>query len=144
MNKLRLIITYIIIYSVTIIPLTFIAFKMKINFINQIVFNDFSIWIKINIWINILSMRGFPPLIGFLGKIMVLQNLIINEQNILTTILVITSILVTLFYIRIAFTSIIRICSFKKWTIYKSKPFKFLIRLNLTATPIMLTLKRIL
>nr|YP_009439676.1 NADH dehydrogenase subunit 2 [Yanocephalus yanonis]ATG83149.1 NADH dehydrogenase subunit 2 [Yanocephalus yanonis] len=144
MNKVGLLMNYMLIYSLTMLPLTVMVSKLKINYMNQMVFNDFSTWMKTNMWINMLSMGGFPPLMGFLGKLMIMQNLISNNQNLLTSILMMTSILVMLFYTRMAFTSMMTIYSLKKWIINKPDLMKFIMSLNLTSTPLILTLKSVL
>nr|ATC73059.1 NADH dehydrogenase subunit 2 [Psammotettix sp. EMHAU-2015-Zz060503] len=144
MNKMNLMISYLVIYSVTMIPMVFLTFKLKINFLNQMVFNDFSMWIKLNLWINMLSMGGFPPLAGFLGKIMVLQHLISTNQVLLTSMLILTSTLVMMFYTRMAFSSMMSLQNHKKWSyFYKTSLTKVLMGLNFMASPMILTLKSI-
>lgn len=140
-NKLIISLTYLIVYSLIIIILVKQLISIKINYLNQIVFNEFSILIKINMWLNILSIRGFPPTIGFFIKLIIVQNIINENQNIIIIVIVLTSILVTIFYTRIAFNSIIIYHHIKKWiTISINKPIYYLIILNLILISTILTI----
>lgn len=143
-NKFNILITFITIYSSYIFLLTMIIKIIKINFINQLVFNEFNPWLKINLWLNILSIRGFPLTIGFMAKLLIIQTLIRDKRIITMIIIILTSMLVMIFYTRLAFTSIIISQSFKKWTLSKNKPLLFLITINVSITPIIITLIRIL
>lgn len=142
-NKFNVTITFLMIYIAIIAIFTVIVSIIKINFINQITFNEFNTWIKINLWIRILSLGGFPITIGFISKILILQNIIFNKEVTIIAILVITSLLVIIFYTRLAFTSILNFYTFKKWTLTKTEPVHFLIVINISITPITLTLIRI-
>nr|QHE65386.1 NADH dehydrogenase subunit 2 [Paralaevicephalus gracilipenis] len=146
MNKVSLTMTYMVIYSMTLFPLVILVMKMKINFINQMVFNNNSTWMSMILWINMLSMGGFPPLMGFMGKMMIIQNLMENNQILLTVIMMTTSVLVMMFYTRLAFTSMLTTFSMKKWSIFynKNNSMKFIMSINITLTSLILTLKSIL
>nr|YP_010431990.1 NADH dehydrogenase subunit 2 [Abrus yunshanensis]USS62525.1 NADH dehydrogenase subunit 2 [Abrus yunshanensis] len=130
-NKFNVMMIYLMIYSTMMILLTNICKKMKINFINQMIFNEFSIWMKINMWINMLSMSGFPPLMGFSAKLMIIQTLMNNNEFIMVIILVLTSFLVMMFYMRLTFSSLMNLYSFKKWTLNKITSVFYLFSLNL-------------
>nr|YP_010431977.1 NADH dehydrogenase subunit 2 [Abrus daozhenensis]USS62512.1 NADH dehydrogenase subunit 2 [Abrus daozhenensis] len=130
-NKFNVMMIYLMIYSTMMILLTNICMKMKINFINQMIFNEFSIWMKINMWINMLSMSGFPPLMGFSAKLMIIQTLINSNEFIMVIFLVVTSFLVMMFYMRLTFSSLMNLYSFKKWTLNKITPVFYLFSLNL-------------
>nr|YP_010478242.1 NADH dehydrogenase subunit 2 [Nesophrosyne montium]UVI59686.1 NADH dehydrogenase subunit 2 [Nesophrosyne montium] len=110
---------------------------MKINFINQMITNNFNNWLKMMLWINMLSMAGFPPLMGFLIKIMVMQKMINENQSIMIFTLVVTSILVLMFYTRLTFTSIITFNSLKKWSIPTKNSNWFMFTMNILMTPIL-------
>lgn len=139
-NKFRLTLVFLTIYTFMLTILTANISNLKVNFINQIVSNEFNPWLKFNLWINMLSLGGFPPLIGFVSKIIIIQILICNIQVMMLTVLVVTSILVIIFYTRLAFTSIINFYSFKKWIISKNKPTIFLITINISITPMLISL----
>nr|YP_011036771.1 NADH dehydrogenase subunit 2 [Eupelix cuspidata]WRK21440.1 NADH dehydrogenase subunit 2 [Eupelix cuspidata] len=137
-NKLYMMIDYIMIYSVNLIMLMFILMKMKIKFINQMMFNEFSIWLKINILINMLSLSGFPPLSGFIMKIMIMQNLLENKQMIMLAVMLLTSMIVTMFYMRITFSSVMMSSTFKKWTMNYSKSNTFIMWMNFLMVPFLI------
>nr|YP_010478359.1 NADH dehydrogenase subunit 2 [Nesophrosyne sp. 48 GMB-2012]UVI59803.1 NADH dehydrogenase subunit 2 [Nesophrosyne sp. 48 GMB-2012] len=128
---------FLTIYTLMLILLMKIIQTMKINFINQMITNNFNNWLKMMLWINMLSMAGFPPLMGFLIKIMTMQKMINENQNIMIFVLVTTSTLVLMFYTRLTFTSIITFNSFKKWTISTKTNNLFMFTINILMTPIL-------
>nr|YP_010478449.1 NADH dehydrogenase subunit 2 [Orosius sp.]UVI59893.1 NADH dehydrogenase subunit 2 [Orosius sp.] len=129
--------TFIVIYSTMLTMFMLLAKNMKISHLNQLVFNEFNPWIKINLFMNMLSMAGFPPLMGFFNKIMTMQ-ILINENNmILIMIMSLTSMLVMMFYMRMTFSTIITLYSFKKWVINSNNTSYFNMILNMTLLPIM-------
>lgn len=142
-NKFNIVMIFISMYSFILFLLVSLVKTIKINFINQIISNEFRTWLKINLWINILSIGGFPPLIGFIAKIIVIQTLIDSDQLTILTLMIFTSLIVMIFYMRMAFTAMINLYSFKKWTINKTKPVYFLMSLNIIVTPLVITLVRI-
>lgn len=142
-NRINVTITFLIIYSFILAILVYIVKINRINYINQMIFNEFNPWLKINIWINILSLGGFPPTIGFVSKLMILQLLIVNIEIVLTSIFVLTSMLVLIFYTRLAFSSILTIYSIKKWVISRPKSIIFILSINLSVTPIVITINRV-
>lgn len=135
-NKFYISFNYLILYSIIILILIKIIQSIKINYINQILLNEKSLWIKLNLWINILSIRGFPLTIGFSIKIIIIQNLIINNLFILSTIMVITSILIIVFYIRLAFLSLFTLITFKKWILNYNKSHQFIFIINIIFIPL--------
>nr|ATF28604.1 NADH dehydrogenase subunit 2 [Norvellina sp. EMHAU-15062816] len=139
-NMINLLTIYMFIYSSIMIMLIYTMKIMKINFINQMIHNEFSKWIKLNVWINMLSMSGFPPLMGFLTKMMVIQSLINSNQMILMVTLMLTSMLSTLFYMRLAFSSMMTLSSLKKWSMNKNKSMLFMMTTNLTLTPMLMAI----
>lgn len=143
-NKVNIFCIYIIIYSITLLMLIQTLKINKINFLNQIVFNEFRIWIKLNLWINIISIGGFPPLLGFIGKLLIIQILTINNQFLLILTLIISSIIVLLFYSRIVFTSMLTRFTAKKWLNSFNSNWYYIITLNFLITPIMISITRIL
>nr|ATD52961.1 NADH dehydrogenase subunit 2 [Phlogotettix sp. EMHAU-2015-Zz052705] len=142
-NSYYIMMTYLILYSTTMIMLIFLTKKLKINFINQMLINEHDMTIKINLWLNMLSMGGFPPLIGFISKLLVIQMLIFNNEVLLMTIMVLTSMLVIMFYMRMAFTSLMSISLSKKWMKNKTNFSYFIMLMNLTLTPLMISLSTI-
>nr|YP_010757452.1 NADH dehydrogenase subunit 2 [Zahniserius cylindricus]WEU77795.1 NADH dehydrogenase subunit 2 [Zahniserius cylindricus] len=143
-TKFNLMFTFLLVYSTNLMFLTEIFKYMKINYINQIMFNEFSLWMKLNVWINLLSLSGFPPSIGFVTKLMIIQELISMNQLLLTMILMLSSLLVLLFYTRMAFSSMMISYSFKKWSItIKTKPAHFIMSMSILIFPIILTMKTV-
>nr|UKE80287.1 NADH dehydrogenase subunit 2 [Phlogotettix monozoneus] len=142
-NSYCVMMTYLIFYSITMIMLINMTKKLKINFINQMLINEHNMNIKINLWLNMLSMGGFPPLIGFIGKLLVIQMMILNNEVLLMVIMVLTSMLVIMFYMRMAFTSLMSISLSKKWMTNKTNSSYFIMLTNLTLTPLMISLSSI-
>nr|YP_010272368.1 NADH dehydrogenase subunit 2 [Mimotettix multispinosus]UKE80365.1 NADH dehydrogenase subunit 2 [Mimotettix multispinosus] len=142
-NTFNISMTYLILYSLTMMLLISLLKNMKINFINQLMLNEFNNFMKINLWLNMLSMSGFPPLLGFLGKMLIMQVLIQKEQFVVLTMLLLTSMLVTMFYTRMAFTSMIPFSTSKKWSNYNKIPYYFLMTLNMMMIPLTISLTSI-
>nr|QXX99457.1 NADH dehydrogenase subunit 2 [Aconurella prolixa] len=143
-NKFSLIISFLSVYSINMTFLVMMFSMMKINFINQILFNEFSTWMKLNIWINMLSMSGFPPTMGFITKLMVIQEMIKTNELILVTIMILTSLLVLFFYTRLAFSSMMISYSIKKWEfLMKTNNKNYMMTASILLTPFILTLKMV-
>nr|YP_010757400.1 NADH dehydrogenase subunit 2 [Aconurella montana]WEU77743.1 NADH dehydrogenase subunit 2 [Aconurella montana] len=143
-NKFSLVMTFVSIYSINMTFLVMLFSMMKINFINQILFNEFSTWMKLNIWINMLSMSGFPPTLGFVTKMMVIQEMIKTNELILVTIMILTSLLVLFFYTRLAFSSMMISYSLTKWEFLMKMNVKyFMMTASVLLTPLILTLKMV-
>nr|ASR18178.1 NADH dehydrogenase subunit 2 [Orosius orientalis] len=135
----NLILTYsfIIVYSMMLTMFMWVIKTMKISHLNQLVFNEFNPWIKMNLFINMLSMAGFPPLMGFFNKIITMQILITENNTIVIMIMALTSMLVMMFYMRMTFSTIITLYSFKKWMTNTNNTMYFSMILNTTLMPIM-------
>nr|ARA91000.1 NADH dehydrogenase subunit 2 [Hishimonoides recurvatis] len=131
------------IYSLMMMFLVKLIKMMKINYINQMIINDYSKWLKITIWINMLSMSGFPMLMGFINKMMIMQMMIMNNQIIMVTTLVLTSMLVTLFYLRMTFNCMMNYFTFKKWTNTENKYLYFMLTINLSLMPLVFSINSI-
>nr|ASM41865.1 NADH dehydrogenase subunit 2 [Scaphoideus nigrivalveus] len=138
-SNLNITFTYLMIYSISLLMLISIIKYLKVNFINQIMSNEYNNLLKINLWMNMLSMGGFPPLIGFMGKLLIIQFMLNNKEMIMTMILLTTSMLVTAFYTRMAFTSMISFSTLKKWDNLMNYTGFFITTLNLTLTPMMIS-----
>nr|WRK21479.1 NADH dehydrogenase subunit 2 [Nelidina sp. n.] len=140
-NNLKIMIVYIMIYSIMLTSILILLMNLKIKFINQMIFSEFNSWIKMNVWISMLSLSGFPPLLGFINKMLILQNLAkFNLMN-LMFILLLTSMLINLFYIRMTFSSMFKLFLFKKWTYpYSSKMISVMLFINLFSPTMMLVI----
>nr|YP_010478302.1 NADH dehydrogenase subunit 2 [Nesophrosyne sp. 126 GMB-2012]UVI59746.1 NADH dehydrogenase subunit 2 [Nesophrosyne sp. 126 GMB-2012] len=128
---------FLSIYTLMMILLAKSISTMKINYINQMISNNFNNWISMTLWLNMLSMAGFPPLMGFFMKLMVMQKAINENQTLMLFILIVTSMLVLLFYMRMTFTSMMTFNSFKKWMFLTNPLNQFLFVLNILTTPIL-------
>nr|YP_010272342.1 NADH dehydrogenase subunit 2 [Parascaphoidella transversa]UKE80326.1 NADH dehydrogenase subunit 2 [Parascaphoidella transversa] len=144
MDSMNMLVLYLAFYSIMMITMTNIIKNLKINFINQMVMNEFNNSIKMNLWINMLSMSGFPPMIGFLGKMMVIQTLIQKNEFLLLLILLLSSMLVTMFYTRMAFTSMMLTISTKKWNKHYTSTLYYPMVVNIIFTPVFISLTSIL
>nr|ATF28578.1 NADH dehydrogenase subunit 2 [Exitianus indicus] len=133
-NSIKITLMFLMIYSMNMFMLILTIENLKVNFINQFMLYEFSLWMKLNLWINMLSMAGFPPLMGFLPKLMVIQELISMKQLMMVSIIMMTSMLILMFYTRMVFSSIIMSQTQKKWMINYSKPWHFIMILNILMT----------
>ncbi|KAG8338741.1 NADH dehydrogenase subunit 2 (mitochondrion) [Homalodisca vitripennis] len=106
---------YFMIYSLILSNLFFFMKKLNINYINQIIINEFTPEVSISIWILVLSLGGMPPLIGFMGKLMVFEMLMSMGQILILTIMVLTSLLVMFYYIRMMYLSLMFSSLILKW-----------------------------
>nr|ATD12203.1 NADH dehydrogenase subunit 2 [Cicadellidae sp. EMHAU-2015-Zz052706] len=134
-NFINISYSYMFIYSTILMFSMVLINKLKVNFINQMIINDFSMFMKISLWINMLSLSGFPLLLGFFNKIMIIQIMILNNQIILVSILMVSSMFVTMFYLRLAFNCILTLSSFKKWTNVETKTVFYPLLVNLFSMP---------
>nr|YP_010478423.1 NADH dehydrogenase subunit 2 [Nesophrosyne sp. 246 GMB-2012]UVI59867.1 NADH dehydrogenase subunit 2 [Nesophrosyne sp. 246 GMB-2012] len=128
---------FLTIYTMMMILLAKSIKTMKINYINQMISNNFNNWLSMTFWLNMLSMAGFPPLMGFFIKMMVMQKATCENQTITMLILLMTSMLVLLFYMRLTFTSMMTFNSLKKWMLLTNPLSQFLFVLNILTTPIL-------
>nr|YP_009520497.1 NADH dehydrogenase subunit 2 [Macrosteles quadrimaculatus]AWX90832.1 NADH dehydrogenase subunit 2 [Macrosteles quadrimaculatus] len=140
-NKLMVSLIYLVIYSMILLMLMSYFMLMKINYMNQLLFNEFSMMLKINMWINMLSMSGFPLTMGFFIKLIIIQTLIMENQYMIVMFLTLTSILIMMFYTRMTFNSMMTYNYMKKWMmISMNKPMYFLMITNVTLMSMMLTI----
>nr|YP_009175378.1 NADH dehydrogenase subunit 2 [Drabescoides nuchalis]ALF99730.1 NADH dehydrogenase subunit 2 [Drabescoides nuchalis] len=137
-NKFNLLIIFMTIYSVMMGILVNFINKLKIKFVNQMIFNEKNVKLKLNLWINMLSMGGFPPLMGFFMKLLVIQMLL-QENITMTMVIMLTSMFVMMFYMRLAFTSMITIHSSMKWSKNKYNNY-FTMIINIILFPILISL----
>nr|YP_010478228.1 NADH dehydrogenase subunit 2 [Nesophrosyne sp. 302 GMB-2012]UVI59672.1 NADH dehydrogenase subunit 2 [Nesophrosyne sp. 302 GMB-2012] len=127
---------FLTMYSFMMITLGKSIKTLKINYINQMITNNFNSWVKLTLWINMLSMGGFPPLMGFFMKMMVMQKMINENQMFTPLFLVMTSMLVLLFYMRLTFTFMLTFHSFKKWMLLSKPANQYMFVLNIAMTPL--------
>nr|YP_010610617.1 NADH dehydrogenase subunit 2 [Opisthoteuthis californiana]WAP91385.1 NADH dehydrogenase subunit 2 [Opisthoteuthis californiana] len=106
---------YLLIYSLTILPL-FLYFSMKSGYKifnltqhNQNMNMDFLIFIPL-----IMSLGGFPPFIGFLSKIIILISFINMNFIIIPMILFISTLISLYFYLNMSMMMFIKSFSFIK------------------------------
>lgn len=142
-NKLFIWLNYLVLYRIILCIILIIVREIKINYINQMLFNEKSLLIKFNLWLNVLSIRGFPITIGFSIKMIIIQNLIIRNFILLSLIILLTSIIVILFYMRLAFFSLFSFIIFKKWRINFNKSQLYILIINVIAIPLTATFMRI-
>nr|YP_010478268.1 NADH dehydrogenase subunit 2 [Nesophrosyne sp. 23 GMB-2012]UVI59712.1 NADH dehydrogenase subunit 2 [Nesophrosyne sp. 23 GMB-2012] len=128
---------FLMMYSIMIILLGKSIKTMKINYINQMIINDFNNWTKMTLWLNMLSMAGFPPLLGFFMKIMIMQKAVNENLSLVLTTLVLTSMLVMLFYTRLTFSSMMAFNSLKKWSLLNKPLSHFMFLMNIILPPIL-------
>nr|YP_010502888.1 NADH dehydrogenase subunit 2 [Nephotettix malayanus]UXD78665.1 NADH dehydrogenase subunit 2 [Nephotettix malayanus] len=143
-STIKISLIFMLIYSINMFMLVFMIESMKINFINQFVFNEFTFWVKMNLWINMLSMAGFPPLMGFLSKMIIIQMLISLNEIFLVSFIMMTSLLILMFYTRLVFSSMLISSTFKKWTLNFNKPLHFIMISNFLFTFSLLTMNSLM
>nr|YP_009917445.1 NADH dehydrogenase subunit 2 [Drabescus ineffectus]QLJ57893.1 NADH dehydrogenase subunit 2 [Drabescus ineffectus] len=141
-NKFYILMIFMSIYSIMLIMFVKITNSMKISFINQLIFNEKMTFTKINLWINMLSMGGFPPMMGFINKLLVIQLLFVNKNIMLVMLIILTSMLVMLFYMRLAFTSMMTNTMSMKWS-KNSKSYLFVMIFNLASFPVLISMTSI-
>nr|YP_011036654.1 NADH dehydrogenase subunit 2 [Planaphrodes sahlbergii]WRK21258.1 NADH dehydrogenase subunit 2 [Planaphrodes sahlbergii] len=123
--------SYFLIYSFMLYMILYSLAKLNVNFINQIIINEFNMNSKIQLWINMLSLGGMPPMLGFLSKMLVLQLMINSNEMILAIIMVFSSLLITFFYIRLTYLSMMVYSVCMKWYKLTSKLSLNIMTMNL-------------
>nr|YP_010963549.1 NADH dehydrogenase subunit 2 [Hemicentrus obliquus]WKZ08032.1 NADH dehydrogenase subunit 2 [Hemicentrus obliquus] len=108
---------YFWLYFISMIMFNSIIMKMGINFINQMMFNNYSNLTKIMCWVSLLSMGGFPPTLTFYSKFLVLKHLNSINNHIIMVMIIISSLIVMFFYMRMIFLSIMFFHDLPKWLI---------------------------
>jgi len=106
-NTPCLFITYFFIYSIIILPLIYLFYKIDIIKTNDLIKSLYINEVFI-ISILLLSLGGIPPLTGFVPKLLIIK-ILINHSIIITTIIIIGSIINLFFYINIILNIIINI-----------------------------------
>nr|WRQ18199.1 NADH dehydrogenase subunit 2 [Japanagallia neohamata] len=133
---------YMILYSLMLIIILVMMKKMKINYLNQLSLNESKMSLKMNIWLAMLSMGGMPPMIGFMLKMMIIQMMMMNKEFLISVIMIMSSTLVMFYYLRMSFISIMFSSSTMKWKMFNTmKSSSWMIMINLTMMPLILTLK---
>nr|YP_010614353.1 NADH dehydrogenase subunit 2 [Dalbulus maidis]WAS32287.1 NADH dehydrogenase subunit 2 [Dalbulus maidis] len=143
-NNMSIPMTYMLVYSMMLMMILFLANKLKINYINQMVFNEYSLWIKMTVWFNMLSLGGFPPTMGFIIKVMIIQSLMTQQEFILSAILMMTSLLTMLFYIRLTFNSMLIMSTHMKWTKTSYNSINSIMVINFTLPPMIMSMNNII
>nr|YP_010692561.1 NADH dehydrogenase subunit 2 [Tricentrus fulgidus]WBV77302.1 NADH dehydrogenase subunit 2 [Tricentrus fulgidus] len=134
--------SFLIIYSLSMMLMNLLMMKLNLNFINQMLINNFNKSIKLCCWMSLLSMGGFPPLMGFFGKMMVIKFLILNNEMIITTLIILTSLIVMFFYTRMVTLSMMMFFKTPKWMLLTKFNFNsFVIMTTLILPWILFNLK---
>nr|YP_010692626.1 NADH dehydrogenase subunit 2 [Machaerotypus stigmosus]WBV77367.1 NADH dehydrogenase subunit 2 [Machaerotypus stigmosus] len=115
LNSMEIWLTFFFVYSISLMLMNYLIMKLNFNFINQMMINNFNIYVKMCCWFAILSMGGFPPLPGFFAKLMVIKLLIMNNEFMIIAIMMMTSLIVMFFYTRMVILSIILFFNMPKW-----------------------------
>nr|YP_011036784.1 NADH dehydrogenase subunit 2 [Macropsidius duuschulus]WRK21466.1 NADH dehydrogenase subunit 2 [Macropsidius duuschulus] len=142
MNENQIWVLYMLMYSFMLMLILMMIKKLKINYLNQMIINELETMTKISIWISLLSMAGLPPMMGFTIKMVVLEKMIMKTEFLLTSIMLMSSMVMMFMYMRISFLAMTLYSTSIKWKMFKKSntDIKIMI-INLTSTPIMLTLK---
>nr|WRK21492.1 NADH dehydrogenase subunit 2 [Nionia sp.] len=115
--------TYLFIYSFILSILLFFLKQLNICYINQIILNEFSTWLKMSLLICFLSLGGMPPMLGFLNKLMILEMMLMKNEVLLLTLMIMSSLLIIFLYIRMIYSSIMMFSSLMKWEKFFSGKF---------------------
>nr|YP_010963536.1 NADH dehydrogenase subunit 2 [Antialcidas trifoliaceus]WKZ08019.1 NADH dehydrogenase subunit 2 [Antialcidas trifoliaceus] len=129
--------TFFLVYSVSLMLLNYLITKLNFNFINQMIINNFNIYVKMCCWFAILSMGGFPPLPGFFAKLMVIKFLIIKNEFLTIFIVIMTSLIVMFFYTRMVILSVILFFNMPKWLLSTKLNFNSFIVMTSFMLPLM-------
>nr|YP_010963627.1 NADH dehydrogenase subunit 2 [Tribulocentrus zhenbaensis]WKZ08110.1 NADH dehydrogenase subunit 2 [Tribulocentrus zhenbaensis] len=134
--------TFFFMYSISLMLLNYLVLKLNLNFINQMMINNFKVSTKMCCWFTILSMGGFPPFMGFFGKLLVIKFLMMTDQFMITSIMIMTSLIVMFFYTRMVTMSIILFFNIPKWMVLTKTYFNsFIIMVSLIFPFIVFNLK---
>nr|YP_010736884.1 NADH dehydrogenase subunit 2 [Pedionis sagittata]WEP24758.1 NADH dehydrogenase subunit 2 [Pedionis sagittata] len=142
MNSNEIWINYMLIYSMTLMMIIPLFFKMKTMYLNQMMLNEIEPMTKVSIWISFMSMAGLPPLMGFSAKMMVLEKMIIKKEVIMMSIMVFSSMMIMFLYTRISLNSIMIQSTHYKWSMMKNDNISTkILMINFMMFPVCLTLK---
>nr|YP_009469866.1 NADH dehydrogenase subunit 2 [Matsumurasca onukii]AVF91589.1 NADH dehydrogenase subunit 2 [Matsumurasca onukii] len=97
---------YLMFYSFILFMMVYSLIIFNLNYINQFVFNNFSIFNKFTLFINLLSMGGMPPLLGFLIKLFILELMLFMNFYFISFAMILMSLLIMFFYIRVTFITV--------------------------------------
>nr|YP_010692574.1 NADH dehydrogenase subunit 2 [Tricentrus gammamaculatus]WBV77315.1 NADH dehydrogenase subunit 2 [Tricentrus gammamaculatus] len=141
-NSLEIWLTFFIMYSASLMLLNYLVTQLNLNFINQMIINNFNAPVKICCWLALLSMGGFPPLPGFFGKLLVIKFLITENELLAITIMVTTSLIVMFFYTRMVIMTTMLFFNIPKWFMQTKMNFNsFVIMISLMLPFVLFNLK---
>nr|YP_009868525.1 NADH dehydrogenase subunit 2 [Cofana yasumatsui]QKG63355.1 NADH dehydrogenase subunit 2 [Cofana yasumatsui] len=106
---------YMLVYSFMLLSLSVFFQYLNLNYTNQFLMNEISLFNKISIWIVFLSMAGVPPMIGFFNKLMVIEYLINLDNMLLVTIMILSSLIISYYYLQMMYLSLLMSCLNMKW-----------------------------
>nr|QDO72164.1 NADH dehydrogenase subunit 2 [Gargara sp. 16071360] len=130
--------TYFSMYSISLMLTNYLIMKLNLNFINQMIINNFNISIKICCWFTLLSMGGFPPFMGFFGKLLVIKFMLAKNEFLNTAIMMMTSLMVMFFYTRMVIMSTIMFFNIPKWLVTTKLNFNSFIIITSIMLPLTL------
>nr|YP_010963601.1 NADH dehydrogenase subunit 2 [Nondenticentrus paramelanicus]WKZ08084.1 NADH dehydrogenase subunit 2 [Nondenticentrus paramelanicus] len=141
-NMQEIWVTFFLMYTISLVLMNYLVLKLNLNFINQMMMNNFKMSTKTCCWFTVLSMGGFPPFMGFFGKLLVIKFLMTTNQFLVTFIMIMTSLIVMFFYTRMVVMSIILFYNIPKWlTMTKMNFNSFVIMVSLILPFILFNLK---
>nr|QWC53762.1 NADH dehydrogenase subunit 2 [Chudania hellerina] len=110
-------IMFFIIYSIMVMIILYIFYKINFNYLNQIMINEFDFKTKTSMWMCLLSMGGMPPLMGFLNKIMIFEYMFIIKNFMILFFMMTSSLMVMFYYTRISLLSLMNFSLMMKWNL---------------------------
>nr|QFI35933.1 NADH dehydrogenase subunit 2 [Mileewa albovittata] len=135
-------IMYLLMYSLILLLMIETMKKLKINYINQFMINNYSMITNMNIWITVLSMGGMPPLLGFFPKFIIFQMMILKKSFMMLLMMILTSLLVMFFYMRMVFLSFISYSTMMKQSLMNMHKFMmWSMIINFNSFTILITFK---
>lgn len=128
---------YLIIYSLLLIIMLFMIYKLNIFYVNQTIMNEEFLINKLTFWLTLLSIGGLPPFLGFSIKLIVIEYRIDNIIIFNLIAIIIFSLLVIFFYLRICYLSIIFFSVRQKWSLLSlNKISVIMIAINIVSLPL--------
>nr|QWC53814.1 NADH dehydrogenase subunit 2 [Concaveplana rufolineata] len=136
---------YLFMYMTVLLTVVLLMKFMNINYLNQLLLNNFDQKNKVILWICMLSMGGMPPMLGFLNKIIIFEVMVLHEYYFTLLIMILSSLMVMFFYIRISLISVINFSATFKWNFFLSGPMSYSLGIiNLLLFPVFILIKSIL
>lgn len=133
---------YLLLYSLILMCILLIFSNLIINYINQLIINEFNLINKITIWVVILSLGGIPPILGFISKLITIEFLIVQGDLLIVLIIIFLSLVVIFFYTRVSFLSMIIFSLVIKWSLLSQlNSIIFLLIINVIIIPLFLIFK---